>query len=200
MKISRPGERFFSEPDRFPIYLEDEVAYANLAPWPKLQPGQTLHRTNPNGWGSSAAHWSAGPPSPGGLAVQETFADWAAARLPSVQDPKAEEDPDGDGLSNLLEFALGLAPGTQDVDSLPFIINAGLDGEVALIYQFDRVAGGVDIRIEYTRDLASGWANLATTGFVIRDELLGLEGTVEKRKLVLPTSEKIIFLRVLVEQ
>ena len=199
LKISRPGERFFSEPDRFPIYLEDEIAYANLAPWPKLQPGQTLHRTNPNGWGSSAAHWSAGPPSPGGLAVQETFADWATSRLPSEQEPKAEEDLDLDGLSNLLEFALGLNPATNDVGSLPFIENAAFDGLVTMVYQLDRAAAGIDLRIEYTKGLVSGWKDLATSGFVIQDELLGLEGTIEKRRLLLPASEKILFLRILID-
>jgi len=40
---------------------------------------------------------------------------------------------------------------------------------------------------------------LATSGFVIEDELLGLEGTIEKRRLLLPASEKILFLRILID-
>ncbi|MDE0821364.1 MAG: lamin tail domain-containing protein, partial [Opitutales bacterium] len=199
LKISRPGEQFFSEPDRFPLYLEDEVAYANLAPWPELQTGQPLHRSNPNGWGSSASNWSAGPPSPGSLAVQKSFKEWATSRLPGIENPNVEEDLDLDGLSNLLEFALGLNPATNDVDSLPFIENAAFDGLVTMVYQMDRAAGGIDFRMEYTRNLAIGWESLATADFVTRDELVNLKGTVETRQLLLPASEKILFLRILID-
>jgi hypothetical protein len=200
LKISRPGERFYSEPDRFPIYLEDEVAYTNLAPWPKLQPDQTLHRSNPKGWGSRAANWSAGAPSPGSLAVQESFKEWAASRLPGIEEPNVEDDPDLDDLSNLLEFALGLNPAMKDVDALPFIEKAAFDGLVTFIYQLDRAAGGIDFRIEYTRGLATGWQNLAAADFAIRDELVDLKETVETRKLLLPASEKILFLRILIDR
>jgi hypothetical protein len=199
LKIFRPGEQLPFEPDRFPSFLEDEVAYVNLAPWPELPTGQPLHRSSPTGWGRSPVNWSAGPSSPGSLAVQESFKEWAASRLPGIENPKVEEDPDLDGLSNLLEFALGLNPEMKDVESLPFIENAAVDGLVTMVYQMDRIAGDIDLRIEYTRNLASGWESLATADFAIRDELVDLKGTVETRKLLLPASEKILFLRILVD-
>jgi hypothetical protein len=199
LKIFRPGERLPFEPDRFPSFLEDEVAYLNLAPWPELPTGQPLHRSSPTGWGRSPVNWSAGPSSPGSLAVQESFTEWATSRLPEILDPKVEEDPDLDGLSNLLEFALGLNPEMKDMDSLPFIENAAVDGLVTMVYQVDRVAADIDFRIEYTQNLASDWKSLATADFVIRDELVDLKGTVEIRKLLLPASEKILFLRILVD-
>jgi hypothetical protein len=68
-----------------------------------------------------------------------------------------------------------------------------------MVYQVDRVAADIDFRIEYTQNLASDWKSLATADFVIRDELVDLKGTVEIRKLLLPASEKILFLRILVD-
>lgn len=54
-------------------------------------------------------------------AIVDAFADYLAAQGVPAGARGPLDDPDGDGLGNLLEFALGLAPGTADSTGAPAV-------------------------------------------------------------------------------
>lgn len=102
-------------------YIElDALAYDDDAPWPDLATqGLALERVRERGFGDDPAHWRAASPASAGRPSDLTFAAWttnaftAAERGDSgVSGPQA--DPDGDGLSNLGEWAMGLDPRSAD--------------------------------------------------------------------------------------
>ena len=85
----------------------DEVRYFAAIPWPAgaAGNGSSLHRIPALRFGNFASSWIAAAPTPGSSAG-ETYSDWAAANGVAG----SNEDPDGDQLSNLLEFAMGTDP------------------------------------------------------------------------------------------
>lgn len=93
------------------------------------------------------------------VAGHESYAAWALARGLLSPDPAA--DPDADGLSNLLEFALGLDP--ERADAQPLTLRFATDGG-SDIYAFADVpanprALGVTIAVEMTNAL-NNWSAL----------------------------------------
>lgn len=89
-------------------------------------------------------------------------------------------DPDGDGLANLLEYALGLDPRTANVASAASIASViRLSGEQHLALSYERPAGGlpdVDYRVEVSRDLVS-WSH-APADFTA--DIVALPGSRER--------------------
>jgi hypothetical protein len=82
-----------------------------------------------------------------------------AAGVPANQ-RAATDDPDADGVPNLLEFALGLAPLTPDSDGLPLL--AVIGGNLTLTYDRAQPAA-VTYTVETTTDLATP-ASWSATG------------------------------------
>lgn len=78
----------------------------------------------------------------------ETFASWIGDTYPGLADPTPEGDPDMDGISNFLEYALGLAPDTPDAAGAP----EGVHDPAAetLSISFRRAREGVRYVIEST--------------------------------------------------
>lgn len=200
LKLERFGKPLPLDSSRIPAYLEEEVNYQSVAPWPELQPGESLHRSKPEGWGSAPESWSSGAPTPGSLVAQRSFDEWAVVALSTGQDASATADPDGDQVANLLEFALGLDPDSPRLDALPAAVHDFTGGDVSLTYQFDRAAGGVQVRIEYVGELGDEWSDVAQAPFDSRTVLVQVDGTVETRRLRIPSSQKVAFLRIVVEQ
>src|SRR5690606_31518783 len=64
----------------------------------------------------------------------------------------ATDDPDGDGIPNLLEFALGLNPVASDPDGLPVVAKIG--DELTLTY-IRAQASGVSYEVQTTNDLSA---------------------------------------------
>ncbi len=87
----------------------DRVNYGTEVPWTSDADGTglALLKVSEHSYGNDAANWTALAPSPGTAAVSNTFDDWANGLSESG-------DEDGDGLSNLIEYALGLDPDSFD--------------------------------------------------------------------------------------
>lgn len=120
-----------------------------------------------------------------GMAPQLTFGSWRAARLSASQiaNPAIGSegaDPDGDGLPNLLEYALGKSPLTPDPSGL--VVGAAA-GELTLTYP--RLGAATDVTLEpwWSGDLAnpSVWSNSGVT-----ESLLSDDGTIQLWKATVP--------------
>ena len=91
-------------------------------------------------------------------------------------------------------------PGKSDTGKLPVASQDFSGQNVALTYHVDRAAGGVIVRVEYVELLGQEWKDISLAPFSSQVEILGIEGTVETRRILLPASQKIAFLRVVAEQ
>ncbi len=82
------------------------------------------------------------------------FSSWISTNYASVSDPAPTSDPDGDGISNFLEYALALDPTTPDASSLPSV-SMNAEG-TALVLQFPRARATVRYTVQSTTDV-SNW-------------------------------------------
>lgn len=94
----------------------------------------------------------------------DVFADWQKLHWPAVTDPAVvgpASDPDGDGLANLIEFALGLSP------KFPSVADAQLsDGGAVLEYTYSRsrTVSGVTFSVDWSDSLDTGsWSAAGVT-------------------------------------
>ena len=76
----------------------------------------------------------------------ESFATWIAGTGVSDVEQGSNDDPDGDGITNLLEYALGLNPALADAGAGPRIEIAG--GIRRLVFQRSKTAAVDPVVIE----------------------------------------------------
>lgn len=97
--------------------------------------------------------------APAQLTVRDGFATWIAARAPAGA-TGATDDPDADGLANLLEYALGTDPAGADAHRLPSFTSEGGN----YVFRFTRPAGRADLSyfVEQSADLAA-WSDVPVT-------------------------------------
>lgn len=144
-----------------------DFTYTNTTPWPAivsgsgyslvlLQPATLPDATNPANWRKS--YYAGG--NPGG-ADGLTYAAWAATYPGVANDPSG--DLDGDGLSNLAEYALGGNPlaagaGTAPRSGVQTVTVNGVAGPY-LTLSFNRLGDASDLtyHVEFSSDLAA-WA------------------------------------------
>lgn len=154
-----------SDGNGFTLALRDETArpddYDNPLSW---QAG-----TIPGGTpGASGIVWSAGY-----LAWQiANFSD-AERDVLAISGPQA--DPDGDSLTNLLEYAMGLAPFADDSAALPVPSLVSVAGETYLTLTFSRQKdlSGVTFSLEISDDLA----NWVASGIIVGEPFDNGDGT-----------------------
>jgi hypothetical protein len=79
------------------------------------------------------------------------YDDWIALQLPGPADRGPEADPDGDGLSNLIEYGLGSPPAVPGVNPLAAL--AGLREPTVIRWQRD--LPGVEVVVERSLDLVA---------------------------------------------
>jgi hypothetical protein len=99
-------------------------------------------------------------------------------------------DPEGDGLQNLLEYALNLHPREPSLAGLPVVGDDG--GNLTLTYQKDTTKTDISYQVE-TSDSLSGWG-------AVSDALVSTNGTIETRKAVVPINGTRKFLRLKITQ
>jgi ELWxxDGT repeat protein len=74
-----------------------------------------------------------------------------------------DQDPDGDGISNLIEYAFGLDPNKADSAGLPKPLTSGQE----MVFEFTRPEGQEDMiyGVEWSPNMAPGsWASVPDTG------------------------------------
>ena len=92
-----------------------------------------------------------------GVTAGDGFVDWIATFDLSEGERGPEDDPDGDGISNLLEYALGGNPTVANRDLLPFVgvESVGGDEHLSIEYSKNASAVGIDYVVEVSEDLVN---------------------------------------------
>lgn len=170
VQLGRPGAVDATNVMRY--IRVDRINYSDDLPWPTSPDGDgtSLTKISEGDYGNDFINWRAATANPGDAGPGELFGDWAAAHGVTG----AADDPDGDGLNNLLEYALGSDPRVAlpvRVPAMKFDL-AGTTVE----YSVRLGASDIDYRLESSEDMA-----------VWRDEdaaPVGLTGDVQMRRWV----------------
>ena len=175
------------DPTYVPRMVEDQANYSPLPPWPDAAGnGASLWRLPPAAWGDDPASWRADAATPGDALSR--YASWAAFRLagsPSSNGPG--DDPDGDGLVNLVEYALGGDPLVVDAMRPVRVEDGG--GEYVFSWQRRLDRGDLVVVPEHGTDLV-WWED--ATGF---DVVTRVDGVDEHHETALPGDVARRFLR-----
>jgi len=140
-----------------------EFSYGSSAPWPVAPngTGSTLVLINPEKPGlnhGDPMEWRASLTSNGNPGSDDriSYTTWAAG-YPGLGG--MEEDPDGDGMTNLLEFSLGSSPVAASLAALPRASAAGSGFRFSFSYAPGN--GGHSRHVEFSSDLEH-WTENAT--------------------------------------
>ncbi len=119
----------------------------------------------------------------------ESFSSWAVANVSDTTQRGENDDPDRDGMSNLLEYAYGTNPELADSEQGPRIVVQ--DGQARLRYQRNIMAQVTPLAIMAGNDLSSETL-LDTDGL---EEVGASSSGVESVTVTLPPQESRYFLR-----
>ena len=171
--LANGGERITIVDSRGAIIMDFE--FNDRDPWPEaadgdgpslvlVNPGAVPDHGVPSNWRAGAI---GGTPGAAEVAVENSFADWMTAN--GLSDPLA--DANGDGLNNLLTFALGadLLPSTGLAGPTGSLAGVGGGGSSIYTYTFT-VRNGSDatIVVEKSTDLRA-WTAVADPGLTRTD-------------------------------
>lgn len=124
----------------------DRVNYGTAAPWSENADGtgSSLNKIAESSYGNDAFNWTASAPSPGGFISVSNFEDWANGL-------NSFDDNDADGLSNLLEYALGTDP--DSFEPSPIFGLTHQNETIALDYSINLERTDVSLKLEQSPDL-----------------------------------------------
>jgi len=193
VRLQRPDSPPADDPDFYPQVTEDEVIYQSTPPWPSgpAGGGQSLDRAGVDLFGNFAASWTGQPPTPGGKRYD--YGGWATFHFgPGAPAGSGEtDDPDHDGIVNILEYALDLNPLTPDPSPVTDLAFEGDD--LTLSYTKQLLRSGIAYRVEMSTDLEN-WTTVAD------DEPVSTGNFTELRKARAPIgSNPRMFLRLAVD-
>jgi hypothetical protein len=95
----------------------------------------------------------------GAISVPMTFDEWQTWKGLADDQRGAQADPDGDGVRNLVEYALGMDPLTADVDLLPK--GERLSAQLGIRFRRDLRAVQARVEVSGTADLHQPWQIIA---------------------------------------
>jgi hypothetical protein len=123
-----------------------------------------------------------------------TYLEWLA--IYNLSGVNVDEDSDGDGIKNLMEYFMGLDPKVQNSGSFVSVQGDGNSNFLSLTYRKSKEITGVVGAVEWSTDLASG--NWSSDG--VTDTLVRSEQNYEERKASVPKAQgevkKFLILRV----
>jgi len=176
-----------------------EFTYDDVSPWPTSadgggysltldSPGQTLPATHSDPLAWRASRLTGGTP---GTGEHIDFATWAIANGLDA-DALLTDDPEGDGLNHLLEYALGSDPLVESRRNLPQaslqFLSVGGSSDYYLTLSFRRQVGASDL--SYSVELSNDLSSWQSAGSVLVSSSDNGDGTVTQTwRGVLPASE-----------
>lgn len=137
----------------------DRVNYDDTAPWPTAPDGAgpSLTKISEADYGNDFINWRAATASPGAVALGSSYAGWAAAKGVAAA---ADADADQDGLTNLLEYALGTNPTAANTAAPLSVTREG--NQLALAFGVNLQTPDVAFEVEGSTDLTT-WTRLEST-------------------------------------
>lgn len=156
----------------FVPYIDvDSVTYMDLHPWPYQADGYgpSLERIAPAAYPDDPVNWRASREDGGtpGYLVEDapgaSFEEWIVEHQLSGSNADPSADPDGDGITNLLEYAFALDPAVASLAGLPSVGRMWDQAAEYLTITFQRRTGSLDLRYvpEFGEDLLSWSAEAA---------------------------------------
>lgn len=123
-----------------------------------------------------------------------TYLEWLASY--SLSGLNVDEDSEGDGLKNLMEYFMGLDPKVHNSGSFVSVQGDGNSNFLSLTYRKSKEIAGVVGVVEWSTDLANGnWSSDGVTDTLVRDF-----GNYEERTASVPKAQgevkKFMILRV----
>lgn len=169
----------------------DRVRYQSTAPWPAgaLATGLSLQKGSEGAYGNDPAPWVVREPTPGWGLGWGDFQGWIKGFALEESDREPGSDPDRDGRSNLLEYALGGDP--MRGGEAPAIRLRVVAGQVTAAYEVRVDRWGVRVDLEAATDLGQRtWVTLPGAGATAQGAVqvwtvtLPLEGTARFFRLM----------------
>lgn len=193
VRLSQPVPPPAEDPSWISAMVEEEADYLSTAPWPAgaSGTGASIRRRGIHGFSNDPASWMAATASPGREAGG--YAGWArSAPLQQNGQVSQQQDPDGDGVPNLVEYLLGTDPLAGSPATSALEKGAGEEGGWYVEYTRRLDRDDAELDAWESTDLLL-WTPVAD------EEVISSDGLLETRRAWLPEGGKG-FLRLKGEQ